>query len=178
MVKPNQYLGYIAERYGVSVEDLAAFSGIKNPDAVPIGQGLIIPHRTDRRTPDTVLIPDSELVYGLAYTDFDLAKFVEEQGGYLSKFSMLGLDGSRWSGADVVERVAARYSVGPRVFLALMEAQSGWVTDPDPAGPGPRLSARPHQRRARPAAAARVDGQRAQPRLLRLAGPRRDGHPL
>ena len=64
MVKPNQYLGYIAERYGVSVEDLAAFSGIKNPDAVPIGQGLIIPHRTDRRTPDTVLIPDSELVYG------------------------------------------------------------------------------------------------------------------
>jgi LysM repeat protein len=134
VVKPNQYLGYIAQRYGVSVEELAEFSGIENPDSVPIGQGLIIPHRTDRRTPGTVLIPDSELVYGIGYKDFDLAAFADEQGGYLSTFSMLGLNGERWSGADVVERVAARYSVGPRVLLALMEAQSGWVTNPDPQG--------------------------------------------
>ena len=131
-LKNGQYLGYVAQRYGVSLDELVQFSGIINPDVVPIGQGLIIPHHTDLATPDEVLLPDSELVYGQGYVDFDLAAFVEEQGGRLSQVSMTGLDGEQWSGADVVERVAARYSVGPRVLLALMEAGSGWVTDPDP----------------------------------------------
>ncbi|MCB0251569.1 MAG: LysM peptidoglycan-binding domain-containing protein, partial [Anaerolineae bacterium] len=133
-LKNGQYLGYVAQRYGVSLDELVQFSGIINPDVVPIGQGLIIPHHTDLATPDEVLLPDSELVYGQGYVDFDLAAFVEEQGGRLSQVSMTGLDGEQWSGADVVERVAARYSVGPRVLLALMEAGSGWVTDPDPQG--------------------------------------------
>ncbi len=133
-LKPNEYLGYVAQRYGVSLDELAALSGIENPDVVPIGQGLVIPHRPGRNTPDQILLPDSELVYGLGYIDFDLDAFVAEQGGRLAQVSMTGLDGEQWSGADAVERVAMRYSVGPRVLLALMEAGSGWVTDPDPQG--------------------------------------------
>jgi LysM repeat protein len=133
-LKPNEYLGYVAQRYGVSLDEMVALSGIENPDVVPIGQGLIIPHRPGRATPDQILLPDSELVYGLGYVDFDLDAFVAEQGGRLAQVSMTGLDGEQWSGADAVERVAMRYSVGPRVLLALMEAGSGWVTDPDPQG--------------------------------------------
>lgn len=133
-LKPNQYLGYVAQRYGVALEELVQLSGIENPDVVPIGQGLIIPHRPGRNTPDQILLPDSELVYGAGYVDFDLHAFVAEQGGRLAQFRMTGLDGEQWSGADVVERVAMRYSVGPRVLLALMEAGSGWVTDPAPQG--------------------------------------------
>ncbi|MCB0232321.1 MAG: LysM peptidoglycan-binding domain-containing protein, partial [Anaerolineae bacterium] len=101
-LKNGQYLGYVAQRYGVSLDELVQFSGIINPDVVPIGQGLIIPHHTDLATPDEVLLPDSELVYGQGYVDFDLAAFVEEQGGRLSQVSMTGLDGEQWSGADVV----------------------------------------------------------------------------
>jgi len=165
-LKPNQYLGYVAQRYGVSLDELVQFSGIDNPDVVLIGQGLIIPHHTDRYTPDEVLLPDSELVYGQGYVDFDLHAFVAQQGGRLAQVSMAGLDGETWSGADVVERVAARYSVGPRVLLALMEAGSGWVTDPDPQGNAADYPL------AGPAAPTGVDRRRAQPRLLRLAGPR------
>jgi LasA protease len=133
-LKANQYLGVIAQRYGVSLNELVELSGIANPDVVPIGQGLIIPHRPGRNTPDDVLLPDSELVYGIGYVDFDTKAFVAEQGGRLSQVSMTGVNGEQWSGADVVERVAMRYSVGPRVLLALMEAGSGWVTNPDPQG--------------------------------------------
>ncbi|MCS6845821.1 MAG: LysM peptidoglycan-binding domain-containing protein [Caldilineales bacterium] len=133
-VRPNEYLGTIARRYGVAVEDIVAFSRIQNPDMVAVGQWLVIPHRTSRTTPGEIVLPDSELVYGPAYVGFDLHRFVEEQGGYLARFSSAAPDGSRWTGADWVERVALRYSVGPRVLLALMEARSGWVTNPAPEG--------------------------------------------
>lgn len=131
-VQPNQFLGSIAAHYGVSVEELAKFSEIDNPDLISIGQGLIIPHRTQRYTPAGVLLPNSELVYGVAYQDFDLHRFVASQPGYLASFSMLALDGGRWSGADVVERVAMRFSVGPRVLLAMLEARGGWLSNPEP----------------------------------------------
>ncbi|RME82497.1 MAG: LysM domain-containing protein [Caldilineae bacterium] len=133
-VRPNQFLGGIAARYGVSVEDIARFSDIADPNFVSIGQALVIPHRTTRYTPEQLLLPDSELVYGPAYLGFDTAAFVSAAGGYLSTFSMPAPGGGRWNGAEVVEHVAARYSVGPRVLLALIEARSGWVTDPDPQG--------------------------------------------
>lgn len=133
-VRPNEYLGTIARRYGVTVEDIVRFSHIQNPDVLAVGQWLVIPHRTDRTTPAEPILPDSELVYGPAYVGFDLRRFVEEQGGYLARFSAPAPGGGRWSGADWVERVALRYSVGPRVLLALMEARSGWVTNPAPEG--------------------------------------------
>lgn len=133
-VGANEYLGSIAARYGVSVDDIIALSGIANPDVAAIGQGLIIPHRTDRVTPADVLVPDSEIVYGLAYADFDLAQFIADQGGYLAQVTAQAPDGATWSAADIIERVALRYSVGPRILLALMEARSGWVTNPDPQG--------------------------------------------
>lgn len=133
-VRPNQYLGTIANSYGVSVEDIVTFSRIDNPDVVSIGQGLIIPHRTDRYTPATILIPDSEVVYGTSYVDFDIHQFVADQGGFLATYSVPAPEEGRWTGADLIERVALSYSVGPRVLLALIEARSGWVTDPDPQG--------------------------------------------
>jgi LysM repeat protein len=132
-VRPNQYLGTIAARYGVSVEDIVAFSRIENPDVVSIGQGLIIPHRTDRTTPAENLLPDSEMVYGPSYVDLDLDQFTADQGGFLASVSVPTVDGTL-SGAQLIERVALRFSVGPRVLLALMEARSGWVTDPEPDG--------------------------------------------
>ncbi|MEA3337235.1 MAG: LysM peptidoglycan-binding domain-containing protein [Chloroflexota bacterium] len=133
-VRPGQVLGSIAARYGVAMNKIVEYSNIEDPDFLSLGQGLIVPHKTDRMTPDEVLLPDSELVFGPAYVDFDLEKFIEQQGGYLSQFSMSGLNGEEWGAADVIERVALRYSVGPRVLLSVMESRSGWVTDPAPEG--------------------------------------------
>jgi len=129
----NQFLSNIAARQGVTVDAIAKQSGIENPDLVGVGQGIIIPHRATVYTPDAALLPDSELVYGPAYVDFDIAEFVRGQPGYLASYSMVNELGEIWTGADLIERIALRFSGGPRVLLALMEARSGWVTDPEPS---------------------------------------------
>ena len=131
-VGQNQFLSNIAARQGVSVADIAKYSGIENPDLVSVGQGIIIPHPAKYTTPDEILLPDSELIYGLGYVDFDIDEFVSNQPGYLASYSMVNEYGETWTGGDLIERVALRFSVGPRVLLALMEARSGWITNPEP----------------------------------------------
>jgi murein DD-endopeptidase MepM/ murein hydrolase activator NlpD len=37
------------------------------------------------------------------------------------------------SAPEIVEQVALQYSVGPRLLLAILEAQSGWLTNPSPS---------------------------------------------
>jgi len=104
---------------------------IENPNAVAVGQRLMIPYHTSRLTPAQALLPDSELVYGPAYSDFDTEAFVAEQGGWLAGYSKPWFNGQTLTGAQLVDYVAMRYSVGPRVLLALLEARSGWVTTPE-----------------------------------------------
>ncbi|RUA18092.1 MAG: hypothetical protein DSY55_00860 [Clostridia bacterium] len=130
VVHQNEFLGTIAARYGVSLDDIITFNHIENPDAVAVGQRLLLPYHTSRITPDHLLLPDSELVYGPAYLDFDIAAFVAEQGGYLASFTMPWVVGEK-TGAELVRWVAEHYSVGPRVLLALLEARTGWVTHPE-----------------------------------------------
>ena len=133
IVQPGDTLGLIAwNRCGCELEELAALNGIDDPASLQVGQALQIPINTDLVGPDARLMPDSEVVYGPSYVDFDIAAFVEEQGGYLSNYSER-VDGEMRSGAEVVEMVARNFSVGPRVLLALLEQQAGWVTgDPRP----------------------------------------------
>ncbi|MCO6453549.1 MAG: LysM peptidoglycan-binding domain-containing protein [Caldilineales bacterium] len=133
-VQPNQFLGEIAARYGVTVDAIAAASGIEDPNIVAQNQRIIIPHQASRTTPADILIPDSEVVYGPAYVDFDTAAFLAQYDGKLSHFTMQAPNGETWTAADLIDRVAKRYSIGPRVLLAFMEARSGWVTNPEPEG--------------------------------------------
>ncbi len=44
IVAPGQSLFAIARRYGVSVESLVHANGLRNPNAIHVGQKLIIPH--------------------------------------------------------------------------------------------------------------------------------------
>ncbi len=130
-VRQGDFLSTFAARYGVTVADLVAYNQIANPDVVAPGQRLMIPYRVRRVTPDDILLPDSELLYGPAYLDFDTVKFVNDQGGWLSSMQIPFVDGAIISGGELVEYVAIRYSVGPRVLLALIEARSGLVTHPE-----------------------------------------------
>jgi hypothetical protein len=71
------------------------------------------------------------MVYGPAYIHFDLPAFVAEQGGYLSTYTEV-VEGENRSGANIVQLVSQRFSVGPRVLLALLELRAGWVTQENP----------------------------------------------
>lgn len=78
------------------------------------------------------ILPDSELVYSPVSSMFDVAAFVREKGGYLSTYSEYVDDlGIEMSGSDIVKQLALDYSVNPRLLLAILEYQSGWVTRSD-----------------------------------------------
>lgn len=80
-------------------------------------------------TSDFKIIPDSELVYGPASSTLDVASFIRQQGGYLSRHSEYVMEkGMELSGIEIVRQVSYEYSVNPRLLLALLEYQSGWVT--------------------------------------------------
>ncbi len=130
-IRQGDTLSGIAYAFGCTVDEIAAANSI-DPDAIWPGQQLLIPVGASQSGPECKLIPDSELVYGPAYIHFDLAGFVTSQGGYLTGYTE-NVEGQARSGTEIVQLVAQRYSIGPRVLLALLEHQAGWVTNPQPA---------------------------------------------
>jgi LasA protease len=134
-VKSGDTLGLIAQRYGVSLEALIAANNLANPNLLEVGQALIIPAPDPGSTgPYFKIIPDSELVYGPAAIQFDINAFITAKDGYLSRYQQdVEEEGKTLSGAQIVALVARQYSVNPRLLLAVLEYQSGWVTKSNPA---------------------------------------------
>jgi murein DD-endopeptidase MepM/ murein hydrolase activator NlpD len=145
-VQPGDYLGAIAESYGISIEELAAANdldplyGIIYP-----GDLLLIPIAPEdapalapqinpqAATADYFkIIPDSELVYSPLATLLNVEAYVQQQGGYLAYYSQ-EVDGEILSGAQILQRVAQNYSVNPRLLLAVLEYRSQWVSNANPA---------------------------------------------
>ena len=132
VVQPGDTLMLIAERYGLSIEQIANANELANPDVLSVGQALTIPAPT-AGVPgvDFKIIPDSELVFGPSNILLDIEAFAQEQGGYLSSYYEEA-NGSSLSGAQVVDLVARQYSVSARLLLAILERQSGWLTQATP----------------------------------------------
>jgi LysM repeat protein len=129
-VRANDTLGGLARRYGVSVDTLMTENGLSDPNVLSVGQVLKIPPPIlADSAPDTKLIPDSELVNGPYNAKVDLAAFIQKQGGWLASYSQ-EVNGEMLTGTEVVILVARNYSVNPRLLLAVLEYQSGWLTRP------------------------------------------------
>ena len=144
VVEPGDTLSGISFAYDISIEELAALNNLASAEAIiQVGQTLHVPLRVSRTGPLATILPDSEVVYGPAYVDFDLAGFVAQQGGYLATYSQR-VNGVELSGAEVIERVARQYSVGPRLLLALLEFYGGWVTQAEPQTYQPLGPANPY----------------------------------
>ena len=132
VVQSGDTLNKIAQHYGISVYAISIFNDLENPNLLEIGQVLAIPPPDpDAAAPAFKIIPDSELVYGPSMVDFNITEFIQEQGGYLSVYSEL-VDDIPMSGAQIVERIAQEYSLNPRLLLAYLEYQGGWVTQENP----------------------------------------------
>jgi LasA protease len=121
-------LPVVATRFGVDAPEIISSSGslpekgLMNPNTL-----LVIPHKLVNTTSSAKIIPDSELVYSPSAVDFDIEAFVNDAGGYLSTYKEW-LGSTQWtSGAQIVKRIALENSINPRLLLALLEYQSGWV---------------------------------------------------
>jgi murein DD-endopeptidase MepM/ murein hydrolase activator NlpD len=138
--EPKQYqvqagdtLALIASRHGVGVEHIAQANRLANLDLLSVGQLLNIPPPAPQGVgPDFKIIPDSELVFGPWNILFNVHDFVQGQGGYLASYHE-AVGEQLLSGSQIVERVARDFSVNPRLLLAALQYQSGWVSDPSPA---------------------------------------------
>ncbi|MEA3342221.1 MAG: LysM peptidoglycan-binding domain-containing protein, partial [Chloroflexota bacterium] len=127
-VKSGDTLFSIAQRFDVLPELITQASQLQNPNVLSPGQVLTIPPPdVGEPGPSFKIIPDSELVYGPYSATFDVETFVNDHAGYLADYAE-NVDGQTISGAAVVQRVADDYSVNPRLLLAVLEHQSGWVT--------------------------------------------------
>jgi LasA protease len=141
MVQVGDYLSKIGEHFGVSAADIASANGIKVTDQIYPGQVLRIPVPTANNFGSNFkILPDSEFVYGPGSVGFNLEAFIQAYGGYLAHYSQeipgIYMDGSSQprtlTGAEVIQTVAQRYSIDPRLLLALLEYQSGWVRKSQP----------------------------------------------
>lgn len=131
-VQPNDTLGLIARKYGVNLTSLIEANSLLDPDHLEVGQVLTIPAGEPLPPgPDFKIIPDSELVYSPASVGFNIPAFVNQHNGYLNHYRE-ELDKRSYTGANIVARVAMENSVNPRLLLAVLEYQSGWVTQPNP----------------------------------------------
>lgn len=76
------------------------------------------------------IIPDHAFVDGPTGTGFNTAAYVNSQPGWLKDYR--AYVGSKWrSGAEMVDYVAANYSINPRLLLAILEYQTGALTETD-----------------------------------------------
>ncbi len=131
LVQYGESLGAIAESYNTTIEELMALNDLASPDNLQAGQTLLVPAGELPVGPAEKIIPDSELVYGPAFSHFDVTAVVNDWGGYLAGY-MENVEGAERTGPEIVQLVAQRYSVGPRLLLALLEHESGWVTETSP----------------------------------------------
>jgi LasA protease len=132
MVQAGDTLGLIAERYGISLKTLMEANSLTDANLLEVGMLLNVPAPNPEGEGTAFkVIPDSELVNGPAAVNFDIKSFIDSQNGYLETYTQ-DVDGTVLSGDEIVALVAQNYSVNPRLLLALLEYQSGWVTNPTP----------------------------------------------
>ena len=132
LVQYGETLGVIAALYHTSIETLLEINDLVDADSVYAGQTLTIPSGEMLAGPSNKLVPDSELVYGPGYSHFDVNTFAARHNGYLVRYTET-VEDRDLSGPEIVQLVAQRFSVGPRVLLALLELKAGWVTESNPA---------------------------------------------
>ncbi|NOH02284.1 MAG: LysM peptidoglycan-binding domain-containing protein [Chloroflexi bacterium] len=132
IVQAGDTLGDIAQRYGISLQALLDANNITDPNLLEVGMVLVIPAPNPLSAGSALkIIPDSELVYGPGTVYFDVADFIAGQNGYLASYTQ-DVNGILMSGTEIVQFISANYSVNPRILLALLEYQSGWVTNSNP----------------------------------------------
>jgi len=133
VVAAGETLGTIAQRYNTTVAALIELNGLTNPDVISVGQQLQVPGVEIQRVvgPEFKIVPDSELVYGPGAAGFDVHAFAAALGGRLLSYQE-EVEGQTMDGPAIVQLLADRYSVNPRLLLAVVEYKTGWVTNPQP----------------------------------------------
>lgn len=122
-------LPVVAAHFGVETSEISSSVPLPPTGLLDPLTPLVIPNRLGgvARTPSTQMLPDSEVVYSPTSIGFDVEEYVAAQGGYLSTYREYLASVGWVDGAQAVQKSAIESSINPRLLLALLEYQSGWV---------------------------------------------------
>ena len=124
----------LAARFNTTVEEIREANPIIPADATTMPPGLPM------RIPIYYLplwgtafqsVPDHAVVNGPAQIGFSTSAFVSSTSGWLKDYRVWAGEKTR-TGAEAVDYIAQNYSISPQLLLALLEYQSGALTQPEP----------------------------------------------
>lgn len=130
--QPGDTLSALAVRFNTTVKEILSANTFIPADAttMPPGMPMRIPiYYAPFWGSPYQIIPDSHFINGPALVGFDTEAFVASQPGWLKTFSAYA-SGQQRSGANLVNLVAKNYSVSPRLLLAILEYQTGALSQP------------------------------------------------
>lgn len=122
----------LAARFNTTIREIRAANPIIPDSAttLPAGFPMKIPiYYRAYWGSQYLILPDSLFINGPAQIDFDTQAFVDSQPGWLKNYREYAA-GQRRTGAGLVDLVAQNFSVSPRLLLALLEYQSGALSQP------------------------------------------------
>lgn len=124
----------LAARFNTAVAEIRAANPFipEGATTMPPGMPMKIPiYYLPLWAPPSPILPDHAFVDSPTAIGFNSAAFVASQPGWLKNHREYA--GGEWrTGAGLVDYVAANFSLNPRLLLALLEYQSGALTDPAP----------------------------------------------
>lgn len=124
----------LASRFNTGIEEILAENPVIPDDAttLPPGLPMQIPiyYRSLWGTAFQI-VPNAAFINGPAQVGFDPTQYVSTQQGWLSGYTQYAAEQTR-SGAGIVSYIAERYSISPRLLLALLEYQLEALTNPVP----------------------------------------------
>jgi hypothetical protein len=126
----------LAARFNTSVEEIREANPVIPQDAttMPPGFPMKIPiYYLPLWGTAYQSIPDHAFVNGPAQIGFSTSAFVASTSGWLKNYRVYAGEKMR-TGAEMVDYVATNYSVSPQLLLALLEYQTGALTQPEPPG--------------------------------------------
>ncbi len=131
---PGDTLSALAGRFGVDTWEIISDQPLPPDTLLPPSLSLSIPNRLDNTPYSDLLLPDSEVVYSPSSIEFDIEAYIKSAGGFLSSYEEQ-VNGEWVTGVEIVKRVAADFSINPRLLLAFLEYRTRWVLgQPDDPG--------------------------------------------
>ena len=122
----------LAARFNTTIDEILAANPIipESATTLPAGMPMQIPiyYRAYWGSAYQI-IPDSHFINGPGAIDFDTQAFVDAHPGWLKHFRDYA-SGKQRTGAGLVDLVATNFSISPRILLALLEYQSGALSQP------------------------------------------------
>ena len=118
----------VAVHFGVTPDEITSSKTLPKIGLIDPGTLLVIPDQQLQYGPNAQIMPDSEIVFSVTATDFDIYAYIGEAGGELSKYKEY-LGSAGWTtGSQAIDRISIENSINPRLLLALLDYEGNWVT--------------------------------------------------